>query len=375
MAMDGETKDCSIPSNGTLHSKGNFCHICEKHFINIQTHAQRNHQTKHHKCDICDKEFFDKSVLKTHLKIRTEELKAFCKICKKSFSDKHKLKRHLTFVCQNVTKVHQDQVKCCLCENVYKSRVSFSNHWKSIHETTEQKCEMCDKSFVFKNALKYHLTKVHGRTSKNVCNICTKSFQTNHDLSKHISTCHANKESMKFKCNSCSKEFKEKRSLIQHQIVCQAKPENLRCGFCEKLFDFKIQLDHHIKRVHHEQKYRCEQCGKIFARLQFLKIHLEGIHLGENSKCVICGMKFSSERNMKQHLIQVHNEHGNSRSKCDICDEFFNSDTMKGHVQRIHMKNNKLSCHICSQTFDLSRYLIRHLIEHKSRKISFWCDL
>ena len=95
-------------------------------------------------------------------------------------------------------------------------------------KTFLQDDETIDSTWL-EQCLKYHLTKVHGRTRKSVCNICTKSFQTNHDLSKHIQTCHEKKESIKFKCESCSKEFTQKRSLIQHQIFCQTKPENDEC--------------------------------------------------------------------------------------------------------------------------------------------------
>ena len=82
-----------------------------------------------------------------------------------------------------------------------------TNNTKSFDIKNELKCEICENVFKNKNILKKHFSTIHGNTNiGNVgkpfnCNICLKSFSLAKSLKKHIYTIHEGHKD--YKCKSC----------------------------------------------------------------------------------------------------------------------------------------------------------------------------
>lgn len=95
--------------------------------------------------------------------------------------------------------------------------------WDTGLLEVEQKCKICDKSFVRQRDLRYHekgCGKIH-------CSDCGKEFSHKEFLKSHIIKEHQ----QAFKCNECGKAFHSKRNLERHQVThTKAKVTCEVCG-------------------------------------------------------------------------------------------------------------------------------------------------
>ena len=162
--------------------------------------------------------FSDFEMLEIRRILPKNSLTFLCVQCNEAFVDHKSLAEHLS--CHN-------NFQCEKCKEVCLDGSSYEDHMKNHHlETaTSFKCNICEKCFDYKNALKIHLIKVHGRkinsssTEKNHhCNQCPKTFVTNQGLKNHQTTC-----GKLFKCHLCGKTFMELKTLKIHIKVIHEK--------------------------------------------------------------------------------------------------------------------------------------------------------
>ena len=112
-----------------------------------------------------------------------------------------------------------------------------------MHENRENifKCDLCSKSFQYKNSVKIHKRRIHDENAKQFCNQCGKLFDK-HYLKSHIETLHAGEKI--HACNLCNQVFAQASSLTGHVRKVHEKVEKtLKCSQCEKLFYTNGELD------------------------------------------------------------------------------------------------------------------------------------
>ena len=79
---------------------------------------------------------------------------------------------------------------CSVCKKSFSEHRSLKEHYLTHRKERQHCCKQCDKTFVQKNHLLYHMASIHNRsidggTSKHVCKICSQSFAFPFLLRKH----------------------------------------------------------------------------------------------------------------------------------------------------------------------------------------------
>jgi KRAB domain-containing zinc finger protein len=165
-------------------------------------------------CDICHKEYSNKSVLKQHSKTHLVNKPWKCSQCSREFCQKSKLAEHLNR--------HQGTppFKCGECEKGFYQKDRLKTH--KLTHTNERpfECNKCALSFRRKFELNKH-TRIHDKAlvdkiKKFVCEICNKKNYSLADLNRHALK---HSDTRNYKCQYCEKAFKDKYTLKCHEVI------------------------------------------------------------------------------------------------------------------------------------------------------------
>ncbi|XP_055607435.1 zinc finger and BTB domain-containing protein 24-like isoform X2 [Uranotaenia lowii] len=139
------------------------CNRCEKSFstkTNLNRHLASHDGRKPYTCEICQKGFTQSGSLKQHMMIHDQIRPYVCEVCDYAFTQPKSLKFHM------LTHTNEKPFTCDHCGVPFRQRDSLKRHVMTRHgnlSTKDRKmfrCELCDKAFTTKFALKSH-TKKH----------------------------------------------------------------------------------------------------------------------------------------------------------------------------------------------------------------------
>ena len=168
----------SVKARKLLH-----CDICTETFktdYGMKQHGIREHDLPApYRCKFCNKGYWLKIPLSTHLKTHTGEKPHVCDICGNRFAEIWNLKIHKR---RHTTK---RAFKCHLCEKTYKMRVNLYEHVRTIHDrSTDVQCMTCGKIFRSNELLKVH-NEIHLNLRKYKCNLCGVAYNNAGSLWTH----------------------------------------------------------------------------------------------------------------------------------------------------------------------------------------------
>lgn len=173
-------------------------------------------------------------------------LKGFqCDICSKTFKDKTKLKLH--------REIHTDQrnVKCQQCGKGFKTMNCLRNHKRThLVERTLYGCDKCDKKYTQKVQLKKHIEIVHMNRRDFTCTTCGSSFGTKSVLKMHMLS-HSDVRSEQ--CGICGFKVHTKAKLRRH-MKSHTGVRDYECGICGKKFLYSYNVIAHVRNVHEKKR-------------------------------------------------------------------------------------------------------------------------
>ena len=182
---------------------------------------------------------------------------------------------------------------------------------------------------------------------------CEETFLTLKDRREHES---AHKEVQHpFKCQQlgCKDSFTTQKALAAHSIVHLDKFE-CRIESCGQTFDSKPERLAHEKM--HKHFCRAQNCDKVFDTRQKLHDHLQE-HKGSSAFiCGLCGKTFQLNKYLTKHM----KTHKSNNLQCEMCDKVFKNEIALSSHQRLHTGEGLLVCQYCGKKINGKGSLDRH---------------
>lgn len=248
------------------------------------------------RCDTCDLQFHDNSLLAMHQKLfheamqlRDDSHKFQCHLCFKSFKMKGSLRIHLRVAHYGFHfRFNDDQAPHC---SSTEPVVVFSPQ-ANIFASPLINTDNCGTGGGNGGELPQQ-QKIEG----NVCDICSKSFTTKYFLKKH-KRLHTGE--MPYSCNICGKTFTFQQSYHKHLLYHSDEKPHV-CPTCGRAFK-ELSTLHNHERIHSGEKpFKCETCGKCFRQRVSYLVHRR-IHTGVMPyRCTACGKSFRYKVSQRTH--------------------------------------------------------------------------
>ncbi|CAD5123002.1 DgyrCDS11392 [Dimorphilus gyrociliatus] len=230
------------------------------------------------KCDLCDFSTFTKSELRKHCSIE-HTIKEICNICHKEFGNKSRLTLHIR------TRHGSEKFTCKRCSKSFDTAQKLVKHSKIIHNDLkpfvckEKDCENCYATY---SRLLYHEKKWHRKkTFDKQCSTCNKLFTNDEGLRVHQKRCGVAASQAKFSCQICLKRFFTNHELNDHLFIHRSD-RSFVCKICLKTFKLRTSLAAHVRTHSDKLPYTCSKCQTKFKNYHTARMHSIKVCQGSN---------------------------------------------------------------------------------------------
>ena len=100
----------------------------------------------------------------------------------------------------------------------------------------------------------------------------------------------------------------KKTATSREEAIYFNKENKYKCENCPASYAYKCSLKKHIMSNHYVNLYECDVCGETFLRKDSVKRHKDHKHFSEVSKseCLICFKSFDYKSNLQKHIRLYH---------------------------------------------------------------------
>merc|ERR1719318_1324320 len=289
-------------------------------------------------------------------------------------------------------------LQCSLCNLSFRKRPSLNKHMSRKHkmdldierDTGKYSCDDCGKRFNKLPSLRRHKSRKHssiyqskslnenlsyiGSNDKYLnCDIegCeTPLFDNEADLKLHLKDVH----------NLPRKGRKPKEPIdldlmktleLDLSMKDQQFESPQSCVNCGKVFESKLKMYWHIKRVHQQKHKPCHLCGLVVKKLSD---HIKRQHTEKDLKkfvCEFCGERFKGQSGYQFHIA---GHTGEKKYSCRSCCKPFRTSSEAYNCERGHQDIFKWRCSLCSFRSHQKNKYVRHLRTH-SKSQPYQCPL
>uniref|UniRef100_A0A2A4IYH1 Uncharacterized protein n=1 Tax=Heliothis virescens TaxID=7102 RepID=A0A2A4IYH1_HELVI len=160
------------------------CGKCRQTFVSQEAFTEHEglpscrSDNKSFVCETCGLELKSMTRLKRHRLIHTGELHYSCSQCAYRARTKYALLVH--------ERSHSGvrPLSCSHCAATFFNSSNLASH-KRRHLPPAYHCQLCERSFRFKEALQNHLATQHSTAKPHICNSCGKAFSTRKMICRH----------------------------------------------------------------------------------------------------------------------------------------------------------------------------------------------
>ena len=331
-------KEEIIESNSSeTNPKIFLCYICNKEYkiyFHLKQHIRNVHEKKIiYNCDDCGKSFHKLDDLNDHINTihNDQECEKYENDNNKSLSKTSNLKMHTIAI----NKDHK-------CKTCGKSD-NFKLHIHTVHEDKNYKCQSCGKSFSSTGNLKNHILTVHEGHRDYKCESCGKSFSSSSYLKKHTTTIHEGHKY--FKCDSCGKSFSQGQNLKRHKNNVHKGNKNETKSQVSNDKNTKVPEPHECKPEAEDEAEKTDHpFNSVDVKCENIQEKSSDIIIGTIFDCNLCDKSYNQKHGLIHHINIVHK--GLKEFFCQLCaDKFYfqrvRHDDLKIHIKNVHEGQKK----------------------------------
>ncbi|KAM8703762.1 hypothetical protein ACLKA7_008399 [Drosophila subpalustris] len=236
--------------------RNHVCDQCGASFrfkCNLTIHMLRHTRTKNYPCPECPKQFYDAYMRNMHIRVRHRGEHPFvCNYCSKAFKDGNLRYLHEKNDHGASPRIHRNVNELNQRIGLKKSQTQPES---GVDEYGRHCCSYCDKSYVTKCALNWHINQHLGLTPYK-CKSCDMSFPNPLAKNRHEMR-HDSKRP--FECDICLKGFYTRIKLKEHERIHTGE-RPYRCDICDSFFRYQFNLhSHQFSKMHKDNLLKVQK--------------------------------------------------------------------------------------------------------------------
>uniref|UniRef100_A0A914W6X8 C2H2-type domain-containing protein n=1 Tax=Plectus sambesii TaxID=2011161 RepID=A0A914W6X8_9BILA len=229
-----------------------------------------------------------------------------CELCDQTFKNVGSLQRHtlsihsVQDIRSGLLPVGSDPVyRCNYCPRKFDAILSLHKHVSNTHHDAEKMertrlsinaednlfmCAHCDIALnsltAFANHMREHVKKTDEVDPPDIrCDFCPAAFNKQTDMDRHMME-HFLTKTTRFFCHACADKSFENSIQLRNHLTNDHSVPIYKCRLCQKMFDFKADVEMHMLNTHAEEKtqWRCEACQIVLDSLEKFAVHVQVEH-------------------------------------------------------------------------------------------------